>query len=94
MSRYELKLHGSKISHLTIDQVYPTYVHYRKSMGNLLIQMELILAGKVHILVHFFVLYSFIIHAGDCWGLKGVNEKKRVATFMKSCDFCEKLRLS
>ena len=61
--------------------------------GNLLIQMQLILACKVHIFVRFFVLESFPIHAGDCWVLKGVNGKWRVATFMKSCDFDEKLRL-
>lgn len=59
---------------------------------NLLIQMQLILACKVHILVRFFVFKSFPIHAGDCCILKkGVNGKWRVATFMKSCDFYEML---
>ena len=65
---------------------------------NLLIQMQLILACKVHILVHFFVFESFPIHAGDCWILKKVwmeNEELRllwrVVTFMKCCDFDEKL---
>ena len=68
--------------------------------GNLLIQMQLILACKVHILVHFFVFESFPIHAGDCWILKKVwmeNEELRllwrVVTFMKCCDFDEKLWL-
>ena len=79
------------------DRVYPTYVHYEKSKGNVLIQMQLILACKVHIVVYFFVLGSFSIHAGDCWVLKGVNGKWRVVTFMKSyvtlmksCDFYER----
>ena len=74
--------------------------------GNLLIQMQLILACKVHILVRFFVFESFPIHAGDCWILKRCEWKMKscdfyeelwllwnVATFMKSCDFYEKLRL-
>ena len=58
--------------------------------GNLLIQMQLILACKVHILVRFSVFESFPIHAGDCWISKRCD---RVATFMKSCDFYEMLRL-
>ena len=49
--------------------------------GNLLIQMQLILACKVHILVRFSVFESFPIHAGDCWVLKRCEWK------MKSCDF-------
>ena len=68
--------------------------------GNLLIQMQLILACKVRILVRFFVFESFPIHAGDCWILKKVwmeNEELRllwrVVTFMKCCDFDEKLWL-
>ena len=55
--------------------------------GNLLIQMQLILACKVHILVCFSVSESFPIHAGACWVLKRCEWK------MKSCDFYEKLRL-
>ena len=31
LSRYRPKFDGSKISHLPIDRVYPTYVHYGKS---------------------------------------------------------------
>ena len=68
--------------------------------GNLLIQMQLILACKVHILVRFFVFESFPIHAGDCCILKKVwmeNEELRllwrVVTFMKCCDFYEKFWL-
>ena len=74
--------------------------------GNLLIQMQLILACKVDILVRFFVFESFPIHAGDCWILKMCEWKMKscdfyeelrllwnVATFMKSCDFYEKLWL-
>ena len=98
LSRYTPKLDGSKISHLPIDRVYPTYVHYGKSRRNLLIQMQLILACKVHILVRFFVFESFPIHAGDCCILKKVwmeNEELRllwrVVTFIKCCDFYEKL---
>ena len=73
---------------------------------NLLIQMHLILAFKVHILVRFSVFDSFPIHAGDWWILKRCEWKMKscdfyeelwllwnVATFMKSCDFYEKLRL-
>ena len=66
--------------------------------GNLLIQMQLILACKVHILVHFFVFESFPIHAGDCWILKKVwmeiEELRllwRVVTFMKCWNFYERL---
>ena len=65
--------------------------------GNLLIQMQLILACKVHILVCFFVFESLPIHARDCCILKKVwmeNEELRlswkVVTFMKCCDFDEK----
>ena len=68
--------------------------------GNLLIQMQLILSCKVHILVCFIVFESFPIHAGDCWILKKVwmkNEELRllwrVVTFMKCCDFDENLWL-
>ena len=74
--------------------------------GNLLIQMQLILSCKVHILVRLFVFESFPIHAGDCWILKRCEWKMKscdfyeelwllwnVATFMKSCHFYEKLRL-
>ena len=74
--------------------------------GNLLIQMQLILACKVHILVRFFVFESFPIHVGDYWILKRCEWKMKscdfykelrllwnVATFMKSCDFYEKLRI-
>ena len=106
LSRYTPKFDGSKISHLPIDQVYPTYVYYRKSKGNILIQMKWILDCKVHILVRFFVFESLPIHAGDCWILKRCEWKMKscdfyeelwllwnVATFMKSCDFYEKLRL-
>ena len=57
--------------------------------GNLLIQMQLILACKVHILVRFFVFESFPIHAGDCW----IFFKKRCEWKMKSCDFYEELWL-
>ena len=67
---------------------------------NLHIQMQLILACKVHILVRFFVFESFPIHAGDCLILKKVwmkNEELRflwrVVTFMKCCNFYEKLWL-
>ena len=72
--------------------------------GNLLIQMQLILACKVHILVCFFVFESFPIHAGDCLILKRCEWKMKscdfyeelwllwnVTTFMKNCDFYEKL---
>ena len=106
LSRYTPKFDGSKTSHLPIDRVYPTYVHYGSPRGNLLIQMQLILACKVHILVHFFLFESFPIHAGDCWVLKRCKWKMKscdfykelwllwnVAIFMKSCDFYEKLRL-
>ena len=74
--------------------------------GKLLIQMQLILACKVYILVHFSVFESFPIHAGDCWILKRCEWKMKscdfyeelwllwnVATFMKSCEFYEKLWL-
>ena len=74
--------------------------------GNLLIQMQLILACKVHILVCFFVFESLPIHAGDYWVLKRCEWKMKscdfyeelwllwnVATFMKSCEFYEKLWL-
>ena len=67
--------------------------------GNLIIQMQLILACKVHILVRFFVFESFPIHAGDCCILKKVWMENvelrllwRVVTFMKCCDFDEKLQ--
>ena len=73
--------------------------------GNLLIQMQLLVACKVHILVRFFVFESFPIHAGDCWILKRCEWKMKscdfyeelwllwnVATFMKSCDFYERWR--
>ena len=65
--------------------------------GNLLIQMQLILACKVNILVRFFVFESFPIHVGDCWILKRWMENEelrllwRVVTFMKCFDFYEKL---
>ena len=55
--------------------------------GNLLIQMQLILACKVHILVHFFFFEPSPIHAGDWWILKRCEWK------MKSCDFYEELWL-
>ena len=73
--------------------------------GNLLIQMQLILACKIHIFVHFFVLESF---PHSCMGLLGfkmyewkmkscdfyeVSLLWKVATFMKSCDFYKKLWL-
>ena len=74
--------------------------------GNLLIQMQLILACKVHILVRFSIFELFPIHVGDCWVLKRYEWKMKscdfyeelwilwnVATFMKSCDFYEKLKL-
>ena len=86
---------------------YIRHMFTKKSpRGNLLIQMQLILACKVHILVRFFVFESFPIHAGDCWILKRCEWKMKscdfyeelwllwnVATFMKSCDFYEKLWL-
>ena len=72
--------------------------------GNLLIQMQLILACKVHILVCFFVFESFPIHAGDCWILIWCERKIKscnfyeelwllwnIATLKKSCEFYEKL---
>ena len=74
--------------------------------GNLLIQMQLIITSKVHILVRFFVFESFTIHAGDWWILKRCEWKMKscdfyeelwllwnVVTFMKSCYFYEKLWL-
>ena len=74
--------------------------------GNLLIQMQLILACKVHMLVCFSVFESFPIHAGDYWILKRCEWKMKscdfyeefwllwkVATFVKSCNFYEKLWL-
>ena len=104
LSRYTPKFDGSKILHLPIDRVCPTYVHYEKSKGNLLIQMQLILVCEVHILVRFPIFESFPIHAGDCWVLKRCEWKIKccdfykklwflwkVATFMKSCDFYGKL---
>ena len=33
LSRYTPKINGSKISHLPIDRVHPTYVQYRKYKG-------------------------------------------------------------
>ena len=80
---------------------YIRYMFTTKSpRGNLLIQMQLILACKVQIFVQFFVFESFPVHAGDCWILKKVwmkNEELRllwrVVTFMKCCDFYEKLLL-
>ena len=105
LSRYTPKFDGSKISHLPIDRAYPTYVHYKKSKGNLLIQMQLILSCKVHILVCFIVFESFPIHAGDCciykryeWKMNSCDFYEElwllwnVATLMKSCDFYEKLQ--
>ena len=66
---------------------------------NLLIQMQLILACKVHILVHFSVFESFPHSCGVLLGFKKVwmeNEELRllwrVVTFMKCCDFYEKLQ--
>ena len=73
--------------------------------GNLLIQIQLIHACKVHILLRFFVFESFPIQAGDCWIWKRCEWKMKscdfyeelwllwnVATFMKSCDFYERWR--
>ena len=82
------------------------YIRYMFTMESpsLLIQIQLILACKVHILVRFFVFESFPIHAGYCWILKRCEWKMKscdfyeelwllwnVATLMKSCDFNEKL---
>ena len=67
--------------------------------------MQLILICKVHILVRYFLLNTFPIHAGDFWVLKKWEWKMKscdfyeelwllwnVATLMKSCDFYEKLQ--
>ena len=57
--------------------------------GNLFINMQSILACKIHILVCFIVLKSFPIHTRDLWVLKGVYGKLKVANFMKSCLLCK-----
>ena len=100
LSRYTPKFDGSKISHLPMTEYIRHMFTTESPRGNLLIQMQLILSCKVHILVCFFVFESFPIHAGDCWILKKVwmeNEELRllwrVVTFMKCCDFYEKLWL-
>ena len=85
------KIDDSKIYRLT---EYIWHMFTTESLrGNLLIHMQLILACKVHILVCFSVFESFPIHAGDYWVLKRCEWKMKVVTFMKSCDFYEKLWL-
>ena len=51
--------------------------------GNLLIQMQLILACKVHILVRFFVLESFSIHTGDFWFFQSFSMYRLVSASLR-----------
>ena len=88
LSRYTLKLDGSKISNLPIDQVYPIYVHYGKFKGKPTYPDAINPYLRDTQVFHAYVLTIAIPHS--CGGLLGF---KRCEWKMKSCDFYEELQL-